>query len=113
MAIIVSGVSSANLRINTTANSARVTLYDTTGREVSSECKHTYSAANTFLPVATPTDLIRIVGSATKTIRVVSIYFATVCSTSGGLSATLFTIKRSPDNFGGRLSLLRLFHLIQ
>jgi hypothetical protein len=91
----------SEVTIDATAKAARATLYSPDGREVSFQGKPTYATANTFTPVATATDLIRITGSATKTVRIISIYLATTTSTAGGLSVELFLIKRGQDNQGG------------
>ena len=79
--------------VPTTANSARVTLYDTAGRELSYQGKQTYMAAGTFTPPATPTDLVTITGSATKTIRVISMQISTTATANS--SANFFLVKRA------------------
>jgi hypothetical protein len=94
-----SGASSDLLTIDTTSKAARTTLYDSSGRELSSQSKLTYMASSTFTPAATPSDLIKITGSATKTIRVISLYLATTNTAAG--SQQYFLIKRSADDTTG------------
>jgi len=53
----------------------------------------TYQASNTFTPPATPTDLLTITGSATKTVKVWSIRLTTTNTAAG--SQQFFVIKRS------------------
>jgi hypothetical protein len=74
-------------------------LYDTAGREVSSQVKTTYMASSTFTPAATPTDLVIIEGSATKTIRVISLVIATTNTAAG--SQQFFLVKRSTADTTG------------
>lgn len=99
MAIIKSGASSDQLSIDTTSKAARVTLYDSAGRELSSQMKPTYMASGTFTPAATPTDLVIIEGSATKTIRVIAFILATTNTAAG--SQQFFLIKRSTADTTG------------
>ena len=61
--------------------------------------KSTYSAASTFTPAATPTDLVIIEGSATKTIKVVSFMIGTTNTAAG--SQQFFLIKRSAADTTG------------
>jgi hypothetical protein len=101
MAQIVSGDSTLVLKVAAApANSAAVTMYGLDGRVVATQSKATYSASASFTPVATPTDLIMITGSATKIIRVVSLYVTTL-NTAGGGSGTVFVLKRGVLNQGG------------
>lgn len=53
----------------------------------------TYTATNVFTPAATPTDLVTITGSATKTVKVWSVRLTTTNTAAG--SQELFLIKRS------------------
>ncbi len=99
MAIIKSGATADLLTIDPTSKAARVTIYDTTGREVSPQSKATYAAAATFTPPATPSDLITISGSATKNVRVMSIFFTTTTTAAGSIQ--LFLAKRSSNTTGG------------
>jgi type IV secretory pathway VirB2 component (pilin) len=81
------------------ANSAITTIYDSAARETSFQGKQTFMATGTFTPPATPTDLIMITGSATKTIRVVSMVIGTTATANG--SANFFLAKRSVMPTGG------------
>jgi hypothetical protein len=99
MAVIKSGASSDNLTIDATSKAARVTLYDATGREVAYQSKPTFFAANTFTPAATPTDIVTIYGSASKTVRVIS-FRITTTNTAAGSQAFLL-VKRSAVNTTG------------
>lgn len=98
-AIIKSGASSDLWSIDATSKAGRTTDYDSAGREVSFQSKQTYSCSNTFTPAATPTDLITLTGSATKTIRVYSMYLATTNTAAG--SQQYFVIKRSTADTTG------------
>jgi hypothetical protein len=102
MAQIVDGSGSGLVMtvVATPANSAAIIRYDSSGREVSLQSKNTYSVSVTFTPVPTPTDLVIITGSTTATIRVISLYVGT-SNTLGGVSSTLFVIKRGNMNLGG------------
>lgn len=99
MAIIKSGQESDHLNINPGANTAKVTLYDSVGREVSYQRKATFMATNTFTPVATPTDLVTIIGSPSKVVRVIS-FIITATNTAAG-SQQFFLLKRNSKNSGG------------
>jgi len=92
-----SGASSDVLTIDPASKAARVTLYNSEGRELSA--KATYAASNIFTPAATPNNLVIIEGSATKTVRVVSLYFATNNTAAG--SQTYFLKKYSSAASGG------------
>jgi len=81
------------------ANSARVSWYDSAGRETSFQGKQTFMATGTFTPVAAATDIVRITGSATKTIRVLSMQITTTATANG--SAQLFLVKRSTPTLAG------------
>lgn len=59
----------------------------------------TYAASNTFTPPATPTDLVTITGSASKTIRIVSFKLTTTNTAAG--SQQFFLVKRSTADTGG------------
>lgn len=75
----------------------------TNGNQVTSvrpSTSTTYSVGiSAFTPGATPTDIITITGSATKTIRVLSIEFTSVQTTRALIN--MFIIKRSAANTGG------------
>lgn len=72
---------------------------DATGRDVSLQSKATYAASGTFTPAATPTDLVIIEGSSTKTVRIISFVLATTTTAAG--SVQLFLIKRSAADTTG------------
>jgi len=55
--------------------------------------RQTYMASGTFTPAATPTDLITVTGSATKTVRLVSLKLYTTNTAAG--SQQVFLVKRS------------------
>jgi len=99
MAIIKNGASSDQLTIDPISKAARVTMYDSAGREVSSQKLTTFAASGSFTPVATPTDIVTIIGSASKTVRVLSVTLGTVNTAAG--SQILFLIKRSTADTGG------------
>lgn len=92
-AIIQSGASSDQWTIDATSKAGRVTNYDSAGRELSVQSKQTFSCSNTFTPAATPTDLVTLTGSASKTIRVISAKLSTQNTAAG--SQQFFLIKRS------------------
>jgi hypothetical protein len=96
---VVSGASTDQLTVDPTSKAARVTLYDSAGREVSAQVKKTYMASNTFTPVATPTDLVIIEGSATKTVRILAFYIATTNTAAGSQAFSL--VKRSTADTTG------------
>lgn len=97
MSIIKSGASSDQLSIDPTSKAARATLYDSAGSELRN--KKTYSASGAFTPPATPTDLVTIFGSATKTVRVMSFKLGTVNTAAG---SQLFVLsKRSAVTTSG------------
>jgi hypothetical protein len=99
MAVIKSGVSTDQLTVDPTSKAARVTLYDSLGRELSAQGKQAYMASGTFTPPATPTDMVLITGSNTKTVRALAFYLATTNTAAG--SQQFFLIKRSTANTGG------------
>lgn len=59
----------------------------------------TYSASTTFTPPSTPTDLCKVSGSATRTIRVTQVMLTSTQSTAG--INNFFLVKRSTDDTGG------------
>ncbi len=99
MAIIKSGATSDQLTIDATSKAARATLYDTAGRALAYESLPTFVSAGSFTPVATPADLLTIFGSASKTVRVLSILFGTTNTAAG--SQQFFLSKRSAVTTGG------------
>lgn len=98
-AIIKSGASTDNWTIDPTSKSGRVTLYDTAGRNTSLQSKLTYGISSTFTPVATPTDLVIIEGSSTKTVRILSMVIGTQTTAAGSEEFRL--IKRSTADTTG------------
>jgi len=99
MSVIKSGVTSDQWTIDPTSKAGRVTLYDSLGREISSQSKKTFAVSGTFTPPATPTDLVTIFGSASKTVRVLYFKIATTNTAAG--SQQFFLVKRSAVNSGG------------
>ncbi len=87
MAIIKSGASSDNLTVGVTSKAAYVEQRDADG--VVLQHKKTYYASGSFTPPATPTELVTIYGSATKTIRVLSLKIGTVNTAAGSQIYTL------------------------
>lgn len=100
MALILrSGATTDEMTVDPTSKAARVTLYDAAGRPLAFQSKATFYAANTFTPPATPTDMVTIFGSASKTIRVIALWLFTTNTAAG--SQQFFIIKRSSANSGG------------
>lgn len=64
----------------------------------------TYLATNTFATALLSTDIFTIIGSATKTIKIVSIGISATQSTQSIVNLTL--LKRSTDNIGGTSTIL-------
>lgn len=100
MAVIKSGESTDQLSIDPSSKAARVTLYNPDGSLQVPAVKASYLAYTTsFTPGATPTDIFTITGSASKLIRVLSMFISVVQTTSG---VNLWQIvKRSTANSGG------------
>lgn len=99
MAVIKSGATSDQMTVDVTSKAARATLYDSAAREISYGVKKTYSAAGKFTPPATPTDLVTIFGSATKTVIVKSFKLGTQNTAAGSQEYVLS--KRSAVTTGG------------
>ena len=96
MAVIKSGATTDQLTVDATSKAARTTDYDSAGREVAVQVKKTYAAAGPvagFTPPATPTDMIIIEGSATKTIRIISILVA--ATATAAITSRFQLIKRA------------------
>jgi hypothetical protein len=74
-------------------------LVDAAGRELSFQSKQTFAASSNFTPAATPTDLVIIEGSSTKTIRIISLAIAT--ETTAGGSVSFDIVKRSAADTTG------------
>lgn len=96
---IRSGVDTSELTIGATSKAAYTTDIDSTGRDLSVQSKQTFSASGTFTPAATPTDLVVISGSATKTVRVISMCIGTTNTAAG--SQQFLLIKRGAADTGG------------
>lgn len=97
---VKSGASTDQLTVDPTSKAARMTPYDSAGREVSLDSKATYSAGTaTFTPPATPTDFFIINGSASKTVRILSLNI-TATQTTAGVN-TFYLIRRTTANSGG------------
>jgi hypothetical protein len=96
MALIKSGNSNDHLTIDAN-NAARITKYTSLGRSVSYQNERAFMISATFTPPATPTDLIKISGSASKVVRVYSIYFGATAGSAA--SYQLFVLRRASDNF--------------
>ena len=100
MSVKLAGNTTAtDVEVDTTAKAMRVTLYNSAGTETSIGSRKTFSASSTFTPVATPTDLVIIEGSATKTIRVLSMSISTTNTAAG--SQQFFLVKRSAADTTG------------
>ena len=99
MAVIKSGATSDQLTIDPVSKALRATLYNSEGTELSLGSKTSFSAANTFTPAATPTDMVTIIGSATKTVRVLSFVITTTNTAAG--SQTFILAKRSTADTTG------------
>ncbi len=99
MCRIRSGASTDYLTVDATSKAARVTPYDTAGRALAAESKATYMASGSFTPTATPTDLVTIFGSASKTVRIRSMKIGTANTAAG--SQIFLLIKRSAANTTG------------
>jgi len=99
MAIIKSGATSDNLTIDPTSKAARITPYTESGRSVAPQSKATFYVTNSFTPPATPTDMITIYGSASKTVQVISFKLVTTNTAAGSQQFQL--TKRTSANSGG------------
>lgn len=117
MSIIIKSGASANLLTVDSTGAARVTIYDAAGDAALVTAagalnvniaglnisKTTYSAAiNSLTPPATPTDMVTITGSATKTVKILRIELSTTQTTAG--INTFFLVKRSTANSAGTSS---------
>ena len=97
--IIESGAGTDAATVDATSKALRVLEYDDAGRSVARQSKATYAAAGSFTPSATPQDLVMIFGSATKTIRVLSMRIGTQNTAAGSQEFVLS--KRSAVSTGG------------
>lgn len=94
---IVSGASTDQLTIDPTSKAARVTIYDDQGRP--SNPSRVYAISSNHTPPATPNNLVIIEGSATKTIKVYSMWIYTQTTAAG--SVQFFLKKYSTAATGG------------
>lgn len=100
MAVIKSGDSSDQLKIDSTSKAARVTLYNPDGSLQIPGVKASYLAYSAaFTPGATPQDIFTITGSATKLVKVLRMFIATTQTTAGINGWAI--VKRSTANTGG------------
>lgn len=97
MAIIKSGASTDQLTVDATSKAARVTLYDSQGREQTPP--NSQSISSIFTPAATPNNLVIIEGSASKIIKVYSMWIYTQTTAAG--SVQFFLKKYSTAATGG------------
>ena len=95
MAVIKSGNSYDHLIVDAN-NSARVSDYNTLARPIARQGEKTFVVSAAFTPPATPTDLIQISGSASKVVRVYSIYFGATNTAAG--SQQYFVLRRNSPN---------------
>lgn len=99
-AIIKSGATSDLWTVDPTSKAGRMTLYDVAGRATDFQSKKTFSFVSAgFTPAATPTDLCVLTGSASATIRVISVTFGGTATAAAEFPALL--IKRSTANTAG------------
>lgn len=102
MAIKIIGTTSGvEVESDATSKALRTSLYDSAGREISYQKIPTFAASMTFTPPATPTDMVVLSGSATKTIRVISFKITTTNTAAGSQQFNL--LKRSTAASGGTL----------
>lgn len=83
--------------VGTTSKALRVEVFDSGGLSING--KKTYAASGAFTPGATPTDLVTIFGSATKTVKVQSFKIGTANTAAG--SQIFVLSKRSAVTTGG------------
>lgn len=98
MAIIKSGATSDTLTVDPTSKAARVTLYRSDGVEIMHRPTYSGTIATWTIP-ATPTDLVVLGGSASKTIRVIRVR-VTGNQTTAGINV-FFLIKRGAADTSG------------
>jgi len=82
-AIIQSGASADLWTIDPTSKAGRVTEYDTAGRPMYPSA--VYGISSLFTPAATPNNLVIIEGSATKIIKVISMWICTQTTAAGSV----------------------------
>ena len=96
MAIIKSGATSDQLTVDPASKAARVTLYDTAGRPVNPSTAYGISSNHT--PPATPNNLVIISGSATKTVKIYSMWIFTQTTAAGSVQ---FFLKKYSTLYSG------------
>lgn len=96
---IVGQNGSSILAVDAVSLAARVTLYGPDGRALAFASKSAFFASGTFTPPATPTDMVTIFGSASKTVRVLAMRIATTNTAAG--SQQFFLVRRSSVNTTG------------
>jgi len=96
---VKSGATSDLWTVDPTSKAARITHYDALGRIVAPQSKATFFAAALFTPPATPTDMVTIYGSASKTVRIISFKITTNNTAAG--SQVFYLIRRSAVNTAG------------
>lgn len=94
-----SGATTDEMTVDPTSKAGRVTLYDSSGREISAGGKITFAMSGIFTPPATPTDMVTIFGSASKVVRVVAFWIFTTNTAAG--SQAFYLIKRNANNTTG------------
>lgn len=97
MAVIKSGATTDQMTVGATNKAAYVEMRDADG--LSLKGKKTYCASGAFTPPATPTDLVTIFGSASKTVKVQSFKIGTTNTAAG--SQIFVLSKRSAVTTGG------------
>ena len=96
---VKSGATSDLWTVDPTSKAARITPYDPLGRIVAPQSKATFFATALFTPPATPTDMVTIYGSASKTVRIISFKITTTNTAAG--SQTFYLLRRSSVNTTG------------
>lgn len=99
MSVKIAGNTTAtDVEVDTTSKAMRVILYDAGGNPTQTE-EPVFSASGTFTPAATPTDLVIIEGSPTKTVEVLSVKIWTTNTAAGSQQFQL--VKRSAADTTG------------
>ncbi len=97
MAVLKSGATSDQATVGATSKGLYIELLDSAGGILKN--KKTYAFSGAFTPPATPTDLVTIFGSASKTVRVHSFKIGTQNTAAGSQKFVLS--KRSAVTTGG------------
>lgn len=100
MAIIKSGSSDDHLTINAN-NAARITMYQGARpiNMIGDSCFQASGPLTAFTAAATATDLVVLIGSQNKVVRVYSVFLVTTNTAAG--SQAFYLIKRANPNVGG------------